>query len=113
MQANPYRIKSMVHHNLWNYCDFRIGLFLARMAQVSKALRISVAIPLYNEERVIPELLHRVGIILDGIPGGPHEIMLVDDGSSDRTFELATDAATRDPRIVAISLSRNFGHQSA
>src|SRR5262245_44871239 len=75
--------------------------------------RISVAIPVYNEERVIPELLRRVRSVLDEIPGGPHEILLVDDGSSDRTFEVVAEAAAQDPRIVAISLSRNFGHQSA
>ena len=57
---------------------------------MSSDLRISIAIPLYNEERVIPELLRRVRIVLDKIPGGPHEIMLVDEGSSDRTFEIVT-----------------------
>jgi dolichol-phosphate mannosyltransferase len=40
-------------------------------------------------------------------------MVFVDDGSSDRTFELASAAAAEDPRIVAISLSRNFGHQAA
>lgn len=75
--------------------------------------RVSVAIPLYNEESIIPELLCRVRNVLDEIPGGPHEIVLVDDGSSDRTFEIVAQVAARDRRIVAISLSRNFGHQSA
>jgi polyisoprenyl-phosphate glycosyltransferase len=76
-------------------------------------LRVSVAIPLYNEEQIISELLRRVRIVLDQIPGGPHEIVLVDDGSSDRTFEIVAQAAAQDSRIMAISLSRNFGHQSA
>lgn len=80
---------------------------------MSIGLRVSVAIPLYNEEPIIPELLCRVRRVLDEIPGGPHEIVLVDDGSLDRTFEIVTEAAAQDPRIVAISLSRNFGHQSA
>jgi dolichol-phosphate mannosyltransferase len=75
--------------------------------------RVSVAISVYNEEEVLPELLRRVGIALDGIPGGPHEILFVDDGSSDQTFEILSAAATVDPRIVVISLSRNFGHQAA
>ena len=70
---------------------------------MSSGFRISVAIPVYNEERVIPELLRRVRSVLDEIPGGPHEIMFVDDGSSDRTLEIVTEAATQDPRIVAIS----------
>jgi dolichol-phosphate mannosyltransferase len=76
-------------------------------------VRVSVAIPLYNEERIIAELLYRVRRILDEIPDGPHEMVLVDDGSSDRTFEIISEAAAQDPRVVAISLSRNFGHQSA
>jgi dolichol-phosphate mannosyltransferase len=54
-----------------------------------------------------------VTAVLDALPGGVHEMVFVDDGSSDRTFEILTAAARRDPRIVAISLSRNFGHQAA
>ena len=47
--------------------------------------RVSLAIPVYNEEVLVPELLRRAGAILDQIPGGPHEMVVVDDGSSDRT----------------------------
>lgn len=74
---------------------------------------VSLAIPVYNEEVVVPELLRRTSAVLDGIPGGPHEVVLVDDGSSDRTFELLEAAAEKDPRLVVIALSRNFGHQTA
>jgi polyisoprenyl-phosphate glycosyltransferase len=75
--------------------------------------RLSVAIPLHNEEAGVPELLRRLGAVLDSIPGGPHEIVLVDDGSRDRTLELIQAAARRDPRLVVVALSRNFGHQAA
>jgi dolichol-phosphate mannosyltransferase len=75
--------------------------------------RLSVAIPVHNEESVLPELLRRVRAVLDQIPGGPHEIVFADDGSSDRTIELIEAAAQEDPRILAISLSRNYGHQAA
>ena len=75
--------------------------------------RLSIAIPVYNEESIIPELLSRTAGVLDSIPGGPHEIVVVDDGSSDDTFALLEEASTRDSRIVCISLSRNFGHQAA
>jgi polyisoprenyl-phosphate glycosyltransferase len=75
--------------------------------------RVSVAISVYNEEDVLPELLRRVRDALDKIPGGPHEILFVDDGSSDHTFEILASAAAADPRIVVVSLSRNFGHQAA
>lgn len=69
--------------------------------------------PLFNEEQGVPELVRRIGDVLRMLPGGPHEMLFIDDGSSDRTFELLSEAARRDPRIVVISLSRNFGHQAA
>jgi len=75
--------------------------------------RVSLAIPVYNEEAIVPELLRRSLAVLDGIPGGPHEIVIVDDGSSDRTFELLERAAEKDSRLTVIALSRNFGHQTA
>ena len=75
--------------------------------------RLSVAIPLHDEERGLPELLRRVGAALDTLPGGPHEMVLVDDGSRDGTRAALMDAAARDDRITAIALSRNFGHQVA
>ena len=75
--------------------------------------RVSVAVPLFNEERCLPELLQRVRAVLDTTPGGPHELVFVNDGSTDRTNELLEAAAAQDPRIVVVSLSRNFGHQAA
>jgi polyisoprenyl-phosphate glycosyltransferase len=75
--------------------------------------RVSVAIPVHNEESVVCELITRVTLALDALPGGPHEIVFVDDGSTDRTQELLCAAALRDSRIVVLVLSRNFGHQAA
>lgn len=75
--------------------------------------RISLAIPVYNEEAVVPELLRRTTAVLDTLPGGPHEIVLADDGSRDHTLELLEKAAEEDDRLVVVSLSRNFGHQTA
>ncbi|MFZ0800483.1 MAG: glycosyltransferase family 2 protein [Terriglobales bacterium] len=80
---------------------------------MSRPARVSLAIPVYNEEAVVPELVRRTTAVLDGVPGGPHEIVLVDDGSFDRTLELLERAAEKDNRIVVVSLSRNFGHQTA
>ena len=80
---------------------------------MNSSFRLSVAIPLHNEEEGIPELLRRLGAVLDSIPGGPHEMVFVDDGSRDRTLELLHIAAQKDPRLVVIALSRNFGHQPA
>jgi polyisoprenyl-phosphate glycosyltransferase len=75
--------------------------------------RVSFAIPVFNEQAVLPELLRRTTAVLDQIPGGPHEVVLVDDGSSDRTWPMLEEAALLDPRIKAVALSRNFGHQTA
>jgi glycosyltransferase involved in cell wall biosynthesis len=76
-------------------------------------IRLSVAIPVHNEESVLPELLQRLRRVLEGVPGGAHELVFVDDGSTDRTFELLREAAAEDSRVIGISLSRNFGHQAA
>jgi len=80
---------------------------------VSNTFRLSVAIPLYNEESVLCELLQRLGSVLDQVPGGPHEMVFVDDGSADRTFQMLEEAAVSDARMTLVSLSRNFGHQAA
>jgi dolichol-phosphate mannosyltransferase len=74
---------------------------------------VSLAIPVYNEEAVIPELLRRTTAVLDALPGGPHEIVFANDGGSDRTLELLEKAAEHDDRLVIVALSRNFGHQIA
>lgn len=80
---------------------------------MSEGFRLSVAIPLHNEESAIPELLRRTRAVLDALPGGPHELLFVDDGSTDRTVSLVRDAAEQDSRVVLVTLSRNFGHQPA
>jgi dolichol-phosphate mannosyltransferase len=80
---------------------------------MNTGFRLSIAVPVRNEESVLPELLRRTGAVLDRIPGGPHEVVFVDDGSSDGTLEILEDAARGDPRVMVISLSRSFGHQAA
>lgn len=75
--------------------------------------RVSLAIPIFNEEAVVPQLLRRIAGLLDTLPGGPHEIVIVDDGSSDRTAEILATAAEEDSRLIVVALSRNFGHQTA
>ena len=80
---------------------------------MSSNFRLSVAVPVHNEESVLPELLTRVLSVLDKTEGGPHELLFVDDGSTDGTLVLLEEAAQRDSRIMVLSLSRNFGHQPA
>ncbi len=75
--------------------------------------RLSVGIPIHNEQEVLPELVRRLQAVLDTIPGGPHEMVFVDDGSTDDSRRILTQAAQQDCRIRVIALSRNFGHQPA
>lgn len=76
-------------------------------------MHVSVVIPIYNEEAMVSELLARLRSTLDAIPGGPHEIVVVDDGSSDRTAEILYQESETDPRLSVVVFSRNFGHQAA
>jgi polyisoprenyl-phosphate glycosyltransferase len=80
---------------------------------MNAGFRLSVAIPIHNEKTVLPELLRRTLSVLDQLIGGPHELLFVDDGSTDRTAAILEEVAQKDPRIVVLSLSRNFGHQAA
>jgi len=73
---------------------------------------ISLVSPCYNEELVIPEFLRRATAVLSAL-GIPYEIVLVDDGSKDQTWEILLKAQAEDSHIKAVRLARNFGHQLA
>ena len=72
----------------------------------------SLVVPAYNEEGVIEALAARLRQLMDALDGDA-EAILVDDGSSDRTYELMVEVARADPRFRLVRLSRNFGHQIA
>ena len=77
---------------------------------------VSLVVPVFNEEECVPLLsaeLARLADRLEREKGLRVETVLVDDGSSDRSWLSIVDAAERDPRVRAVSLSRNFGHQAA
>jgi polyisoprenyl-phosphate glycosyltransferase len=77
-----------------------------------EAVKYSVVIPLYNEEESLPALISRLREVM-GELDGPTEVVMVDDGSRDSTFQLMTEANREDSRFKIIQLSRNFGHQLA
>jgi polyisoprenyl-phosphate glycosyltransferase len=72
----------------------------------------SLVVPAYNEEAAIEELVARLAALMDTLDGDA-ETILVDDGSTDRSYALMTAVAQRDPRFRVVRLARNFGHQIA
>jgi glycosyltransferase involved in cell wall biosynthesis len=72
---------------------------------------LSVVVPIYNEQESAEELWRRLTLAL--APLGAYEIVLVDDGSTDGSWEALRGLAARDERVRLLRLSRNFGHQVA
>jgi dolichol-phosphate mannosyltransferase len=72
----------------------------------------SLVIPVYNEEQVLPELRARLDGLLKRLDGEA-EIILVDDGSSDHSYQLIRQFNNEDSRFKVVQLARNFGHQIA
>ncbi|MBI4860561.1 MAG: glycosyltransferase family 2 protein [Candidatus Riflebacteria bacterium] len=73
---------------------------------------LSIVIPIYNEEQTLPHLRERMTQLMADLQPAV-ELILVDDGTTDRSYELLCDWAKADGRVKVIALSRNFGHQLA
>jgi dolichol-phosphate mannosyltransferase len=73
---------------------------------------LSLVVPCYNEVESLPLLEAEMTHFIDASPY-PCEVILVNDGSTDRTLDLLVDWSARDSRIKVLSFSRNFGHQLA
>lgn len=78
----------------------------------SAELTISVVVPAYNEEAVLAAFYRRTVAVLTGI-GAPFELVFVNDGSRDGTLGVLRELRARDPRVVIVDLSRNFGKEIA
>ena len=74
---------------------------------------LTVVIPIFNEEAVLPELLARLTAVFDANPQVRWSALLVDDGSGDRSAALIRAHLARDPRFALVEFSRNFGFQAA
>ena len=72
----------------------------------------SFVIPILNENETIEELYSRLEPVMDALDG-PSEVILVDDGSTDGSYELMQKLHDRDARVKVLRLSRTFGHQVA
>ncbi|MCA9934332.1 MAG: glycosyltransferase family 2 protein [Ardenticatenaceae bacterium] len=73
---------------------------------------ITIIAPVYNEEPVLPELYKRISAIMDATDD-TWELLLVDDGSHDRSAEIIAELHANDLRVKGLSFSRNFGFQEA
>ncbi|MEJ1973671.1 MAG: glycosyltransferase family 2 protein [Lacunisphaera sp.] len=74
---------------------------------------LSVIVPCYNEEASLDELHRRVSAACREVAADDYELVLINDGSSDRTWKQLCALAERDPHLRGVDLSRNYGHQSA
>jgi len=83
-----------------------------RAAASDSRAKLSVVIPIYNEQETIDALVERLSAALDSI-GEPWEVVFVDDGSRDRSRAMLRAHHERDARLKCVLLSRNFGHQIA
>ncbi len=74
--------------------------------------KYSFIIPIYNEEETIAEMYRRVSVVMDRMDGAV-ELILINDGSRDRSLPLMRELHNKDSRVCYLSLARNFGHQIA
>lgn len=80
----------------------------------ARTIAVSLVLPVYNEEPVVPELRRRLGELLAEMdPSGLWEVIFVNDGSRDASRELLEAACLEEKRFKLVNLSRNFGHQIA
>ncbi len=77
------------------------------------AVSLSIVVPCFNEEACLRELHGRLGRAASSVAGSDYEIVLINDGSRDRSWEIMRELAREDRHVVALNLSRNHGHQLA
>lgn len=74
---------------------------------------ITILIPAYNEEEVLPLLIQRLDEVTATLPTYSFEYLFINDGSKDRTFELLCEFNAAHPSVSVVNLSRNFGKEAA
>lgn len=74
---------------------------------------LSIIVPMYNEEEMIPLFFERINETLKKIPDFNKEIVCINDGSKDKTLEILKKMKVSQPNIHIVSFSRNFGHEAA
>jgi len=74
---------------------------------------LSVVVPVFNETEVIPAFYERIRGVVNSLDPMSYELIFIDDGSKDDSYQTLVDLANRDPNVRVIKFSRNFGHQVA
>src|ERR1700677_2526478 len=74
--------------------------------------KYSIVVPFHNEEENVTQLYARLKSVMEQV-GDSFELVLVDDGSNDRTYKLLEEIAAVDSRVLVVKLRRNFGQTSA
>ena len=83
------------------------------MFEIHPVKKVSVVIPVYNEQESLPELIRRTTTACESL-GKEYEILLIDDGSSDNSAHMLVEASqAENSHIVSILLNRNYGQHSA
>jgi len=75
-------------------------------------MNLSVVVPVYNEEECLEPLTRELISVVQPL-GNDYEIIIVDDGSTDRTYPILSNIHTHDPQVKVLSLKRNFGQTAA
>ncbi|NSW76753.1 MAG: glycosyltransferase, partial [Candidatus Atribacteria bacterium] len=77
-----------------------------------ESITVSIVIPVFNEEEVLPETYRRLTAVMEKT-NQSYELLFVNDGSRDRSRTILEELVQKDRRVRAIHFSRNFGHQAA
>jgi undecaprenyl-phosphate 4-deoxy-4-formamido-L-arabinose transferase len=85
---------------------------LSAEGRAKSAPYLSIVIPVFNEQQNLPALHQKLTEVLEGL-GKSYELILVDDGSTDRSMEILRELQSQDPRITVVEFSRNFGQHAA
>ena len=75
--------------------------------------KISIVIPMFNEQEVIEKCFERMIAVMESMREYEYEVIVIDDGSRDDTYRIASNIASKNEKIKVLSFSRNFGHQAA
>ncbi len=78
----------------------------------NKKVNLSIVVPIYNEEENLPILYEKLKKVLDSI-GKSYEIIFVNDGSTDKSWEIIKELAEKDPNVIGVTFKRNYGQTAA